>query len=190
VDLTVATNSPLSHLPPGQILPALPKGVWFSACGDELEDSERAECDRYVQGLGFESIAVVHASDWERARTIASAPDWSREWWQCERNQERRLFDAAAARASTDVVLQRLTTLMEESAELFHGPASVACARSGIADPALARSAAGAASHALHQYGLVSLAQAGDEHAFAAKFRLFLAGRWPLSVNGQTFYIL
>ena len=190
VAFVMASSSPVSHLPPDRILPELPKGVWFSGCGDPLETSERAECDRYLRGLGIAGTTIAQASDWNDARAIANASDWSREWWHRERASERELLERATSKYSTDSVLQRLTTLMEEGADLFHGPASVACARAGIADPALARSAAGAASHALHQYGLVSLADAGDEHAFAAKFRLFLAGRWPLSVNGVKFYIL
>ena len=186
----MASHSPIGHLPPDRILPALPKGVWFSGCGDPLEESEQRECDRYLSGLGLAGSSVIQAHDWNHARAIANASNWSREWWQRERTTERELFDRAVAKYSSDGVLQRLTTLMEEGADLFHGPASVACARAGIADPALARSAAGAASYALHQYGLVSLAETGDDHAFAAKFRLFLAGRWPLSVNDGKFYIL
>ena len=186
----MASNSPLKALPPDRIVPALPKSVWFSACGDALEDSERSECNRYLLGLDVGNTQVMQAAGWDEARAIASASDWSRAWWEHERAAERELFEIAVEKYSKDSVLLRLTTLMEAGADLFHGPASVACARAGIADVALARSAAGAASYALHQYGLVSLAEAGDDHAFATKFRLFLAGRWPLSVNDGRFYIL
>lgn len=204
----------LGKLPPDQIVPALPKGVWFSAVGEPLEDSERRECESYLRGLAVPALAVsalavpasampgsaasglnwaqlkiIGVRDWQHARDISNAPNWSRQWWEAERLEERRLFEIAAAKYSADAVLMRLTNLMEGSSELFHGPATVACIRVGIADPGLARSAAGAASHSLHQYGIAQLAGEGEDHLFAVKFRLFLAGRWPLSVDDENFYI-
>ncbi len=179
----------LGKLPADQIVAALPKGVWFSSVGTPLDDSERDECGSYLRSLGVGDVSIIGVSDWTQARSIAMAPNWSRRWWDAERVEERRLFDRAASRHSADAVLLRLTNLMEGSAELFHGPASVACTRAGIADPGLARSAAGAAAHSLHQYGIAQFAGESEEHLFAVKFRLFLAGRWPLSVDDTNFYI-
>lgn len=179
----------LGKLPPDQIVPALPKGVWFSAVGEPLQASERSECESYLQGLAMPGLAIVGVRDWPQARAIANAPNWSRQWWEAERLEERRLFEIASAKYSADAVLMRLTNLMEGSAELFHGPATVACIRDGIADPGLARSAAGAASHSLHQYGIAQLAGESEDHLFAVKFRLFLAGRWPLSVDDKSFHV-
>lgn len=179
----------IGRLPPDQIVTALPKGVWFSAVGEPLDDAERDECENYLRCLGMSGLDIVDVPDWLQARHISTAPNWSRHWWDSERLEERRLFDVAASKYSADAVLLRLTNLMEGSAELFLGPATVACTRVGIADQALARSAAGAASHSLHQYGIARFAGEGEDHLFAIKFRLFLAGRWPLSVDAQSFYI-
>ena len=184
----------LGKLPPDQIVPALPKGVWFSCVGEPLDDSERSECASYLRalampGLDTSSLQITGVRDWPQARAISNAPNWSRQWWEAERLEERRLFEIAAGKYSADAVLMRLTNLMEGSSELFHGPATVACIRVGIADPGLARSAAGAASHSLHQYGIAQLADSSEDHLFAVKFRLFLAGRWPLSVDDEKFYI-
>lgn len=179
----------LGKLPPDQIVPALPKGVWFSAVGGPLRDSERSECESYLRGLAMPGLNIVGVQGWPQARAFTNAPNWSRQWWQAQRLEERRLFDIAATKYSADAVLMRLTNLMEGSAELFLGPATVACIRAGIADSGLARCAAGAASHSLHQYGIAQLAGEDDRHLFAVKFRLFLAGRWPLSVADRNFYI-
>jgi hypothetical protein len=68
-----------------------------------------------------------------------------------------------------------------------HGAAAVAASRSGVADEALIRAAAGAATQGAYHAALV-LAAGGDEHhPFAIKFRLFEAGRWPLGIVGATF---
>lgn len=179
----------LGKLPPDQIVPALPKGVWFGAVGEPLQASERRECESYLQSLGMPELAITGVRDWPQARDISNAPGWSRRWWETERQEERRLFGIAAAKYSADAVLLRLTNLMEGSAELFHGPATVACIRASIVDPGLARSAAGAASHSLHQFGISRLADESEDHLFAVKFRLFLAGRWPMSVDDSSFYI-
>lgn len=185
----MSSDLPIGRLPPDQIVPALPKGVWFSAVGEPLRANDYEECERYLRGLQLPPMRIERVDDWTRAQEAATSTHWRREWWEKERAEERRLFDTAATRYSADAVLMRLTNLMEGSADLFIGPASVACARSGVTDTGLARSAAGAASHSLHQYGLATMSGENDDHAFATRFRLFLAGRWPLSVIEETFLI-
>jgi hypothetical protein len=60
----------------------------------------------------------------------------------------------------------------------------------GIADPMLTRVASGAAAQACHQAALAIAAAAGPDHLFAMKFRLFAAGRWPLGIVGDRFFVL
>ncbi|HTE42697.1 MAG TPA: hypothetical protein VK629_17890 [Steroidobacteraceae bacterium] len=176
-------------LPAADILQSATRGVWFSAVGEPLTESENEELRTYLRALNLGDIAIGQASDWHEAKRIAESKNWSRAWWDAERDEERRLLQEAFARYGNDAVMKRLTQLMEDSSEMFLGPAAVACTRAGVADPALARSAAGAASQCVHQYGLASLLSVPDDHFFATKFRLFLAGRWPLSLNEGRFYI-
>jgi hypothetical protein len=176
-------------LPPDTILTTLPRGVWFSAVGEPLTTSELDEARTYVHALGFSDVAVKSVASWHDAKRIANSKDWLREWWQREHTEERRLLAAASARFGNDAVMQRLTHIMEGSAELFFGPAAISSTRAGVADSSLERSAAGAASQSLHQFALASMMDESSEHFFAIKFRLFLAGRWPLSINESTFYI-
>jgi hypothetical protein len=180
-------------LPPDTLLTTLPRGVWFSAVGEPLTTSELDEAHGYVHALGLTDIAIQSASSWHDAKRITNANDWLRTWWQTEHNEERRLLAAASARYGNDTVMQRLTYIMEGSAELFFGPAAISSTRAGVADSSLERSAAGAASQSLHQFALASMMDESSEHFFAIKFRLFLAGRWPLSnnesANVRTFHI-
>jgi len=63
-----------------------------------------------------------------------------------------------------------------------------------LADQGLTRSAAGAATMSAYQAAVekaadVDVTKKTGGHAFAAKFRLFEAGHWPLCVRAGTFYI-
>jgi len=178
-----------SALPPDTLLATLPRGVWFSAVGEPLTTSELAEAQSYAAALDIANIDVEGAGTWHDAKRIANSKDWRRDWWQAEHREERHLLTTASAKFGAAAVMQRLTFIMEGSAELFLGPASIAIARADIADSALARSAAGAASQSLHQFALASLTGASSDHFFAIKFRLFLAGRWPLSINENIFSV-
>jgi hypothetical protein len=187
--LHVLASLLIGKLPPDQIVPALPKSVWFSRVGEAFDERLREACAAYLRHLDLASLQIAAARDWPHALQLASVPDESGEWWQRERAEERRLFETAAAMQSADAALLRLTNLMHGSAELFHPPAMYACTRAGITDPEPARAAAGAAAHCLHQYGVAALAGEGDTHLFAAKFRIFLAGRWPLGVWRGAFVV-
>jgi hypothetical protein len=62
-------------------------------------------------------------------------------------------------------------------------------ARSGCADAALIRAAAGAASHAAYQARLARAAGAPPGHPFLRKYALYCGGRWPLGVYEGQFAI-
>jgi len=178
-----------SSIPSDTILTTLPRAVWFSAVGEPLTHSELDEVRGYLRGIRHPDAEIHCADGWGDAKAITVATNWRRDWWQTEHSEEQRLLALASQRFGTDAVMQRLTSIMEGGADLFLGPAAVASARAGVADSALARSAAGAASQSLHQFGLAMLVGESSEHFFAIKFRLFLAGRWPLSLNDNTFNI-
>jgi len=178
---------PFGTLPADQILPALPKSVWFSAVGRELTALERAECSHHLSKIGKpDQVTLVHS--WEQAYALITGPTCAA-CLEYERAEERRLFEVASAQHSSDTVLLRVSNLMRGSADLFRGPATVACTKASVSDPAIAAAATGCASQALHQYGLARLAGEDEEHFFAAKFRLFLGGRWPLGADSSQLYL-
>jgi hypothetical protein len=185
----VAPELPYGRLPADQIVPALPKRVWFNAVGNPLSDADLEECAVYLRGLGAEQCTTATVASWEDAVTLAAKPNWYEQYWDRERAEERRLFEEASRLHTPDALLLRLSNLMQGSSTLFHSPASVACTRAGITDSAIAHAAAGAAAQSLHQYGLASITGQGEEHLFASKFRLFLAGRWPVCVTADRFFI-
>jgi hypothetical protein len=182
-----ASDLPFGTLPADHIIPALPKDVWFSSVGREITETERNECRAHLRKIG-KPDEVAPVSSWKEAYALWSGPACAA-CLEYERAEERRLFERACKQHSSDTVLLRLANLMRGSADLFRGPATIACTKASISDPGIAAAAAGAASQALHQYGLARLAGADDEHFFAAKFRLFLAGRWPLGADANQFYL-
>jgi len=184
---TVPTR--IGKLPADQIVPALPKATWFKSVGAPISDVERKECVRYLHGLGVQSCAIETVGTWQEAVALATRACWHAPWWERERSEERRLFELASVYHSPDALLLRLSNLMRGSASLFLSPASIACARAGVRDATIASAAARAAAQSLHQYGLASITGQGEGHLFAVKFRLFLAGRWPLCVTAEKFFV-
>ncbi|MGE0152205.1 MAG: hypothetical protein AB7R90_06265 [Reyranellaceae bacterium] len=163
---------------------------WFAAVGEELTGAERWDARAYLAGLGFADTAVSGVADWRSAAAIARSPDWSRAWWDREEEERAALLEGAARRMSETELMAGLSRVMELAAAVTHGAAAIAAARSGIADQALSRVAAGAGAQAAYQAALAALAHEGEtEHPFSIKFRLFEAGRWPLGIGGASFHL-
>jgi hypothetical protein len=163
------------------------RGAWFAACGEPLTEDERGDAAAYRAALGFtQEIATV--ADWPTAAAVTQRADWSQEWWKAESAAEARLKAAAANEFGEDRLLAALTHITEAAAALA-GAAAQSMARSGIADPALMRVAAGSAAQACHQAALARAVDAGSAHPFAIKYRLFAAGRWPLGIIGTQFFL-
>ncbi len=163
---------------------------WFAAVGEELTGAERWDARAYLAGLGFAETGVASVADWQEAAAIARSPDWSRSWWDREEEERRRLLDGAARKIPETELMAGLSRVMELAAAVTHGAAAIAAARSGIADQALSRVAAGAGAQSAYQAALAALAHDGEgEHPFSIKFRLFEAGRWPLGIGGQSLHL-
>jgi len=171
------------------VIEAIEDGSWFAAVGEPVTPGEREEAEAYLQALAFTDIAVEWISDWAEARRATEDPGWERAWWQREQALQSDLYGAAVHHYGESAVLAALTDLTESAVRLLHGPAAVAAARAGVADAGLTRVAAGAAAQACYQAALCRLVGAARNHGFEAKLRLFVAGRWPLTVVGKRFYV-
>src|SRR5262249_44873967 len=101
----------------------------------------------------------------------------------------RALLEAAAGRCGEEPLMAALSEVMQAASDRVHGEAAVAAVRDGVADPALHRVAAGAATQACYHAALALAAGRGDTHAFGAKFRLFAGGRWTLGIVGERFFV-
>lgn len=164
---------------------------WFSAVGQPPAEPETADARQVIEGLMAGDPTVAWVSDLNAAAALLRRDDHSRAWASAEQEEVARLTarveDAFGADAATD----GLNRAMHRASDAAIGPAAVACARAGIADEALPKVAAGAASQSAYEMALV-LGVAADpaRHPFAARFRLFAAGRWPLTVAGGAFHVL
>jgi hypothetical protein len=161
---------------------------WFAACGETLTETERADAAAYRAALGIAAAEIAGVAGWSQAAAILQQPDWSHAWWDGEAAAQQALTGEAERRHDRAALLAGLSAVAEAAASL-HGAAALAMSRAGLADPALARVAAGAAAQACHQRALALAAGAGPEHLFAVKYRLFAAGRWPLGVVGDRCFV-
>lgn len=165
------------------------RAPWFGATGEALSAAELGEAALYLAGLGRADHAIEAVVGWEEAKAASIDPAWDRAWWEDEEAERRALRSIAAMGASEAVLHEALTEVTEAARTIVEGAASLAASRAGHLDPGLVKAAAGAASQACFHAGLAWLAGAGEDHPFAAKFRLFEGGRWPLAVIGNRFYL-
>lgn len=162
---------------------------WFAACGEALTEAEIEDVRLWLAGLGLEIDGIEGVATWPDAARLAQAPDWSRAWWDAEETERCRLYALAARESGETALLGALSRVTEAATRILHGAAAVAAGRTGVADPMLTRVAAGAATQACYQAALALAAGADSHHAFAAKYRVFLAGRWPLGVVGRSGFV-
>jgi hypothetical protein len=168
---------------------SLARQSWFAAVGQELTDGEKRDARDYLAALSLAHCELHFIADWRRAEAVTRDPNWSTAWWDAEEKQRLALLETVFHQWGEHPTLAALTRVTDAATRVTLGAASVAAARDGIADPALTRVAAGAASQAAYQAALAQVAGAGEAHPFAAKFRLFAAGRWPLGLIGDCFYL-
>jgi len=162
---------------------------WFAAVGEAVSAAEIEDARRHVAGLGYRDLPVAAVGDWPAAASLTRDPAWDAGWWQKEEALRARLLDEAGAEIAEVRVLAALTRVTDKAGAVVMGAASVATARAGVADPYLARVAAGAATQAAYHMALVVLTGGAADHPFAAKYRLYRAGRWPLGIVGGAFHL-
>lgn len=173
-----------------RLLARIPHASWFAAVGEALEPTERADLAAYIHGLGLPACATAVVADWTEAGRVASDPAWDHGWWDAEERLRVALLAEADAAHGARAVMDRLSAVAQAAHDATIGPAAMAAARSGIADQALVRAAAGAATQSCYQSGLALLAGTTDPgHPFHAKLQLFLGGRWPLGILRGSAYM-
>lgn len=155
---------------------------WFVSLGAPLTGAEVEDARAHILGLGLPDLPVSGVAGWHEARAAASLPLGEHDWWGAEERLRRALLDAAAARHGRTALLAALTEATRDGAAPAMGAAAVAAARMGVASQEMIRAAAGAAMQAVYLAALARAAGHGEAHPFAAKLRLFAAGRWPLGV--------
>jgi hypothetical protein len=155
--------------------------LWFVRLGEKPTEADRRCAGDYCAKLGFRRTVQVWLHDLGAAEGVLKRDVEMPEWQRAER-------DAAAAltRAAGTALGERAANEAVNRAMLAASDAAMRATRRifpalGCRDEALMRVAAGGAARTAGEYALVLLAGADPaHHAFAAKQKLFAAGRWPL----------
>ena len=168
----------------------LSSASWFSACGLPLENSDLTDARAYLYSLGAPAMTKIEpVASWAHAELVIRNPAWDSMWWDREEAERKDLLAQCLRKLGEARALEDLSIKAGIEHEVIHGAAALAAARAGVADPALTRAAAGAASMAAHNRALALLADAGDTHMFMRKYGLFEGGRWPLGLVRGVFYL-
>lgn len=185
------------ELPALRRLAAFARGLegipWFANVGEKLTPGARAAAESYADGLGFPDAAIGILIEWEDAAAAAESLDWQSPAWEAEESLRADLTVRAGEILSEEALNLAMTLVSDRVAEPAREGMQQAAALSDIEDEELERLAVGSAVQAAHQAALVLAAAAADpdfdaeHHPFAAKFRLFEFGRWPVGVVGRTF---
>jgi len=162
---------------------------WFAAAGAPLAPGEYLDVHTYLASLDLDRAPVAAVGRWADAKRLAHAPEWDRRWWDREEMRRQDAIAAAEARCGHGLLMTQLSGVTLTAADVVHDAAARAAQRAGCADRGLVRAAAGAAVQACYLAALAMAAGAGEDHAFAAKLRLFSAGRWPLGLLGGRFLL-
>ncbi|HVO13814.1 MAG TPA: hypothetical protein VMV26_01315 [Alphaproteobacteria bacterium] len=162
---------------------------WFAALGRPAEAADAELARTYLAGLGLADLALDWIERWRDAERVIRAPATAAPWWQVEEDARQDLLATIRSTATEPDYLVAMNRVVLAATEAVIGPAEAAAARAGIADPALIRVAAGAATQACHQAALALAAGAPEDHAFTLKFRLYASGRWPLGAVGTRFFL-
>ena len=165
---------------------------WFANLGEPLTSGARAIAEKYTNGLGFPDADVAILVDWEDAAAAAESLDWHSPAWEAEELLRADLTARALDLLSNDALQIAMTMIADRVA----APAKEAMEQASfiwdVEDEGARQLAVGAAVQAAHQAAL-ALASANDpefdveDHPFAAKFKLFEFGRWPVGVVGSSF---
>ena len=133
--------------------------------------------------------AIEIVPEWNTAGTIIRRTDFDPTWWRGEDRLAATLMDAATRTLGAEIVGARMAQIELLASNYLQTMATDTLIQSGLKDMGLGKSAAGAATIAVHHAALALAAGEPGTHPFAAKFRLFQAGRWPLGVYGDAFYL-
>ncbi len=159
---------------------------WFAGVGTPFGPEIRAAARAYLDTLGFPDAEVAPVPDFAEAAVAAESLDWDSPAWEVEESLRADLTEQAAVIFGEDIVTDVLLEVRARAGAAARIGADEAAALFGESDETLINAAVGAAIQACHQAALVLAAGADGDHPFVHKFRLFEAGRWPVSLIGTS----
>ena len=165
---------------------------WFANLGEPLTPGARAAAEQYVDALGFPDAGVAILVDWEDAAAAAESLDLQSPAWEAEELLRADLSGRALEHLSEEALRIGMTLIADKVTEPAREGMEQAAVIFDIDDEAARNIAVGAAVQAANGAALALLASTDPDfevetHPFAAKFRLFEFGRWPVGVTGRSF---
>jgi hypothetical protein len=165
---------------------------WFANLGEPLSAGARAAARRYADGLGFPGAEIAILIDWDDVLAAAETLGWESPAWSAEESLRADLSQRALAFLSQEALDLALTLISARIVEPAREGMAQAAVIFDFDDQEARELAIGAAAQAAHQAALALIAAQdpgfdAENHPFAAKFKLFEFGRWPVGIIGSSF---
>ena len=170
--------------------------------GEPLGASVKELARAYLDGLGYPEAEAAPMLNWDDALDAALSLDVNSAGWEAEEQLRAALVDAALTQVSEEGLGVLLAHLAAQLSETLHELAEEALYMADELPDHVIDLAVGAGQQAAYGAALVLAAGgAGDRddasndradilsHPIMLKYRLFAAGRWPLTLTGQTLNI-
>ena len=175
---------------------------WFTELGEPLEASVKNMARAYLDGLGYPDAEAAPMMNWDDALDAALSLDINSAGWEAEEQLRAALVDAALTQVSEEGLGVLLAHLAAQLSETLHELAEEALYMADELPDHVIDLAVGAGQQAAYGAALVLAASGTGEpdntsddtsdillHPLMLKYRLFAAGRWPLTLTGQTLNI-
>ena len=175
---------------------------WFTELGEPLEASVKNMARAYLDGLGYPDAEAAPMMNWDDALDAALSLDINSAGWEAEEQLRAALVDAALTQVSEEGLGVLLANLAAQLSETLHELAEEALYMADELPDHVIDLAVGAGQQAAYGAALVLAASGTEEpdntsddtsdllsHPLMLKYRLFAAGRWPLTLTGQTLNI-
>ena len=169
--------------------------AWFSRLGEAPTASLREASEGYLDRLGFPDAELAILPDWSDAEGAAETEGWSSPAWEAEELARADLTAGALTIMSEEALEIGLRMVAERAGEACRAAMEEEAAYWDVEEEGARTLAVGAAAQAAHLAALSLIAAAADpdnpsgDSVFAWKLRLFMEGRWPVGVLGNSFNV-
>lgn len=162
---------------------------WFRMVGEPVSGSLRADAEDYASALGFPEAEPALVGDWEAASDALMSMDVNAPAWEAEEQLRAAVSIELVDMVGEDLAAMLMHHVSDQLTPVIEQSVMDASNELGIQDEDFLRAAMGAGIQAAHQAAMVALVGADETHAFAARFKLFEVGRWPIGIFGTSFLI-
>ena len=156
--------------------------------GAEIDSDTKQLAKDYLCSLERGHVRTKFVTTWDEARRTARDMDWDRALLSSQITERRNLQRLA----NTKYKQADCRAHLEESMEAISAAADMAlktAQSTHLNDISIAKAAVGAFSESAFEVSLATLAERELQHPARLRFALFQAGRWPLTVTKELFFL-